>query len=199
MDTGFSRLRVVVRRMSIMTRLQREGRLANQGKNALLPKPAEMTPVSLRSRSKDADDETTRQQRQQQFKRPIKYQETRHEHQMSQGLDVTQPENPHKLETSIVGPPNAGKSSLLNAIVGRKVSIVSPKAQTTRKRVLGAWTQGNTQVCFYDTPGIIPISDAKRFNRELVAAAWDSMRDQTLSSCTFPLPPPKKNAALLFC
>ncbi|MDE7463965.1 MAG: GTPase Era [Clostridiales bacterium] len=55
---------------------------------------------------------------------------------------------------AVVGRPNAGKSSLVNAIVGEKVSIVSPKPQTTRDRITGIYTAGNKQIVFLDTPGM---------------------------------------------
>ncbi|MFH1051447.1 MAG: GTPase Era [bacterium] len=56
---------------------------------------------------------------------------------------------------AIIGKPNAGKSTLLNAILGSKLSIVTPKIQTTRKRVLGIYTRENTQIVFLDNPGLL--------------------------------------------
>ncbi|RZM28933.1 MAG: GTP-binding protein, partial [Sphingomonas sp.] len=55
---------------------------------------------------------------------------------------------------AIVGAPNAGKSTLVNALVGQKVAIVSPKAQTTRAKLMGVAIEGDTQILLVDTPGI---------------------------------------------
>ncbi|MDB5681903.1 MAG: GTPase Era, partial [Sphingomonas bacterium] len=71
---------------------------------------------------------------------------------------------------AVVGAPNAGKSTLVNALVGQKVAIVSPKAQTTRTRLLGVAIEGETQLLLVDTPGIF--APQRRLDRAMVAAAW---------------------------
>jgi GTP-binding protein Era len=76
---------------------------------------------------------------------------------------------------SIIGAPNAGKSTLINQLVGAKVSIVSPKVQTTRTRVMGIVNKGATQVIFVDTPGIF--APRKRIDRAMVSAAWQGTAD----------------------
>ena len=76
---------------------------------------------------------------------------------------------------AVVGAPNAGKSTLVNAMVGTKVSIVSPKVQTTRFRVLGIVMAGTAQVILVDTPGIF--QPRKRLERAMVAAAWSGASD----------------------
>jgi GTP-binding protein Era len=79
---------------------------------------------------------------------------------------------------AIVGAPNAGKSTLMNRLVGAKLSIVSPKAQTTRSRVLGILMQGRTQILLVDTPGIF--APRRRLDRAMVAAAWTGAQDADL-------------------
>lgn len=71
---------------------------------------------------------------------------------------------------ALIGAPNAGKSTLMNALVGAKVSIVTPKVQTTRSRVLGIELVGPAQVIYVDTPGIF--APKRRLDRAMVAAAW---------------------------
>ncbi len=77
---------------------------------------------------------------------------------------------------AIVGAPNVGKSTLLNSLVGSKVSIVTPKVQTTRTRVLGIALEGIAQLIFVDTPGIFG-NPKRRLERAMVAAAWAGVGD----------------------
>ena len=71
---------------------------------------------------------------------------------------------------AVVGAPNGGKSTLVNALVGQKVAIVSPKAQTTRARLMGVAIEDQTQLLLVDTPGIF--APQRRLDRAMVAAAW---------------------------
>ena len=72
---------------------------------------------------------------------------------------------------AVLGAPNAGKSTLVNALVGQKVAIVSPKAQTTRTRLMGVAIAGDSQLLLVDTPGIF--APKRRLDRAMVSAAWD--------------------------
>ena len=76
---------------------------------------------------------------------------------------------------ALIGAPNAGKSSLMNAMVGHKISIVTPKVQTTRSRVRGIAMEANTQIIFVDTPGIF--TPKRRLDRAMVSAAWQGADD----------------------
>ena len=76
---------------------------------------------------------------------------------------------------AIVGAPNAGKSTLVNALVGSKVSIVTPKVQTTRFRVLGIAVRDAAQIVYVDTPGIF--APKRRLDRAMVHAAWQGAGD----------------------
>lgn len=72
---------------------------------------------------------------------------------------------------AVIGAPNAGKSTLVNALVGQKVAITSAKAQTTRARMLGIALAGDTQMILVDTPGIF--APKRRLDRAMVSAAWE--------------------------
>ena len=76
---------------------------------------------------------------------------------------------------ALIGAPNAGKSTLLNQLVGHKLAIVTPKVQTTRSRLLGIVIVGPAQLILVDTPGIF--APRRRLDRAMVAAAWAGMAD----------------------
>jgi GTP-binding protein Era len=76
---------------------------------------------------------------------------------------------------AVIGAPNAGKSTLVNALVGQKVAIVSPKAQTTRARLMGIALAGDTQIVLADTPGIF--APKRRLDRAMVSAAWEGAQE----------------------
>jgi GTPase len=79
---------------------------------------------------------------------------------------------------ALIGAPNVGKSTLLNRLIGAKISIVSPKVQTTRRRVLGILVEGPAQIVFVDTPGIF--APRRRLDRAMVRVAWRSAEDADL-------------------
>lgn len=80
---------------------------------------------------------------------------------------------------AVIGAPNAGKSTLVNALVGQKVAIVSPKAQTTRARLMGIAIHDTAQILLVDTPGIF--QPKRRLDRAMVAAAWTGAQDADLT------------------
>lgn len=81
---------------------------------------------------------------------------------------------------ALVGAPNAGKSTLLNALVGTKVSIVTHKAQTTRAQIRGVVTEGDAQTVFVDTPGIF--APKRRLDRAMVQSAWSGAGDADITA-----------------
>lgn len=89
------------------------------------------------------------------------------------------PETPTRAGfVALIGEPNAGKSTLLNAMVGAKVSIVTHKVQTTRARIRGVAMEGAAQIVFVDTPGLF--RPRRRLDRAMVAAAWGGAADADL-------------------
>lgn len=80
---------------------------------------------------------------------------------------LEQPENARLLRVAIVGCPNAGKSTLLNQLIDRKISAVSSKVHTTQKNVIGVYVENNVQIEFVDTPGVINLKHMMRHNLEL--------------------------------
>ena len=74
---------------------------------------------------------------------------------------------------ALMGPPNAGKSTLLNALLGQKVTIVTPKPQTTRNQIVGILTDEEAQVIFMDTPGLTQVRG--RLSKTMIQAVWQSL------------------------
>ncbi|KAA2214952.1 GTPase Era [Teichococcus oryzae] len=95
---------------------------------------------------------------------------------MSENTDTAGPgEQTRCGMVAVVGAPNAGKSTLVNRLTGSKVTIVSPKPQTTRFRIRAVVMQGQTQIILTDTPGIF--APRRRLDRAMVAAAWEGAQD----------------------
>ncbi len=92
------------------------------------------------------------------------------------GPEAAAPEGPTRAGfVALIGEPNAGKSTLLNRMVGAKVSIVTHKVQTTRARIRGVALEGRSQIVFVDTPGLF--QPRRRLDRAMVAAAWGGAAD----------------------
>jgi len=91
------------------------------------------------------------------------------------GLNETTPPTQHCGLVAVLGAPNAGKSTLVNALVGQKVAIVSAKAQTTRARLMGIALESQTQIILADTPGLF--APKRRLDRAMVAAAWEGAQE----------------------
>ena len=90
-------------------------------------------------------------------------------------MDITEPEIITSGVVALVGPPNAGKSTLLNSLLGQKISIVTPKPQTTRNRIAGVLNGDGYQIVFLDTPGLHRSS--LLLNKEMVRVALDSLQE----------------------
>jgi len=88
---------------------------------------------------------------------------------------MTEATKTHCGYVAIIGAPNAGKSTLVNTLVGEKVSIVSSKVQTTRTRVMGIVVKDGTQIIFVDTPGIFEPDPKSRMEKAIVFSAWEAL------------------------
>ncbi|KAK1325996.1 GTP-binding protein ERG [Acorus calamus] len=96
------------------------------------------------------------------------------EEEMVEAVGVRE-EHQRSLSVGLVGAPNAGKSALMNFMVGTKISAVSRKSNTTTHEMLGVMTKGNTQICFFDTPGLISKRDRRPGVKVRVESAWGSL------------------------
>jgi GTP-binding protein Era len=84
------------------------------------------------------------------------------------------------LSIALAGVPNAGKSTLINRLVGEKISIISPKIQTTRDLIRGVFIEGDTEIILVDTPGVFIPNKARLLERKIVKTAWSGIRDADL-------------------
>ncbi|KAG3111596.1 hypothetical protein PI124_g9233 [Phytophthora idaei] len=92
-----------------------------------------------------------------------------------------EPANPMALDLAVIGRPNAGKSSIMNRLLNVTVSAVSPKYNTTRDRILGILTEGDAQLSFYDTPGLIKPKESHEYVQTLVTTAAETLQSVDLS------------------
>lgn len=88
-----------------------------------------------------------------------------------------QPNDPQLCKIALLGAANAGKSTLVNSLIGDNISVVSARAHTTRERILAVWTKENHQIVFLDTPGVIYGRNQGKMNRTLVNASWQSLTE----------------------
>ncbi|ORX59753.1 GTP-binding protein Era [Hesseltinella vesiculosa] len=86
-----------------------------------------------------------------------------------------QPDNPHLLKVALLGAPNAGKSTLINKLIGEEISIVSSKSHTTRDRILAILSEDNHQVIFLDTPGIVAPKSKQLVHRSVSTSSWRAL------------------------
>ncbi|KAJ0412272.1 hypothetical protein ATCC90586_006658 [Pythium insidiosum] len=96
-------------------------------------------------------------------------------------LEPDEPDDPRALDIAVIGRPNAGKSSILNQLLNVTISAVSPKYNTTRNRVMGVLTEGDTQLAFYDTPGLIKPKESHQYVRELATTAAETVESVDMS------------------
>ena len=89
-------------------------------------------------------------------------------------------QNEKSLIVAIAGAPNAGKSTLMNYLIGEKISIISPKVQTTRDLIRGVFVEKETQIVFIDTPGLFIPKKARLLERKIVKTAWSGIVDAEL-------------------
>ncbi|RLN74273.1 hypothetical protein BBJ28_00006223 [Nothophytophthora sp. Chile5] len=92
-----------------------------------------------------------------------------------------EPEEPKALDLAVIGRPNAGKSSIMNGLLDVTISAVSAKYNTTRDRVLGILTQGDAQLAFYDTPGLIKPKESHAYVQSLVTTAAETVQSVDMS------------------
>ncbi|KAI8064762.1 P-loop containing nucleoside triphosphate hydrolase protein [Gongronella butleri] len=86
-----------------------------------------------------------------------------------------QPAHPRLLKVAVLGAPNAGKSTMINKLIGEEVSIVSPKSHTTRDRILAILSEGDYQVIFLDTPGIVAPKTRQLVHRSVTTSSWRAL------------------------
>lgn len=95
--------------------------------------------------------------------------------------NLSNTENQKCIKVAFAGVPNAGKSSLMNKLIGEKISIVSPKVQTTRDIIKGIFIVDNTEVIIIDTPGIFIPKESLLLERKIVKTAWNGIRESDVT------------------